>query len=334
MELKKEWKPLLGILALFAAAYWLPLGDAAVRQRAARGARAGEVVRAGARAAVPGAGVLHRGRDRRVREPGLGDEVPGPEGEQGRWPTAWPRSPARSSRSARARCCRCSPASTAWAPGSDRRRPSCTPVRPSTCWPSSFTARILGLEMGIARAVGAIVFSVVIGLLMHLIFRKEEQAKAAAWADMPEPEVETPALAERRVLRRDGRHPGVRELGSARTRRPAPGTRSGRRSGRSPSVAAAGLGAVLVAWFGMAWWKVAGRGRADAPSSPCSSRRCRSSPSASAVLGLSVVLATDKGEGETWFDDVLGLREADPAAAAHRGVLSRASSSAGPARRG
>ncbi len=36
------------------------------------------------------------------------------------------------------------------------------------------TARILGMEMGIARAVGAIVFSVVIGLLMHLIFRKEE----------------------------------------------------------------------------------------------------------------------------------------------------------------
>jgi len=31
------------------------------------------------------------------------------------------------------------------------------------------TARILGVELGIARAVGAIVFSVVIGLLMHLI---------------------------------------------------------------------------------------------------------------------------------------------------------------------
>lgn len=36
------------------------------------------------------------------------------------------------------------------------------------------TARILGLEMGIARAVGAVVFSVIIGLLMHFIFRKEE----------------------------------------------------------------------------------------------------------------------------------------------------------------
>lgn len=36
------------------------------------------------------------------------------------------------------------------------------------------TARILGLEMGIARAVGAVVFSVIIGLSMHFIFRKEE----------------------------------------------------------------------------------------------------------------------------------------------------------------
>jgi len=34
------------------------------------------------------------------------------------------------------------------------------------------TARILGVELGIARAVGAIGFSIVIGLVMHLIYRK------------------------------------------------------------------------------------------------------------------------------------------------------------------
>ncbi|MEJ5365252.1 MAG: permease [Desulfosoma sp.] len=54
------------------------------------------------------------------------------------------------------------------------------------------TARILGLPLGIARAVGAVMFSVVIGLLMHLIFHKEEQAKAAAALHMPVPEVERP----------------------------------------------------------------------------------------------------------------------------------------------
>ena len=39
------------------------------------------------------------------------------------------------------------------------------------------TARILGVEMGVARTVGAIGFSVVIGLAMAFIFRKEEKAK-------------------------------------------------------------------------------------------------------------------------------------------------------------
>jgi uncharacterized membrane protein YraQ (UPF0718 family) len=42
------------------------------------------------------------------------------------------------------------------------------------------TARVLGMELGIARAIGAVAFSVIIGLLMHLIFRKEEQIKQNA----------------------------------------------------------------------------------------------------------------------------------------------------------
>jgi len=54
------------------------------------------------------------------------------------------------------------------------------------------TARILGLELGLARAVGAILFSVVIGLLMHLIYRREEMEKVKAQAHMPEPEVARP----------------------------------------------------------------------------------------------------------------------------------------------
>ncbi|MCD4657667.1 MAG: permease [Planctomycetes bacterium] len=37
------------------------------------------------------------------------------------------------------------------------------------------TARVLGAEIGVARAVGAIVFSIVIGLLMHLFFGKEDK---------------------------------------------------------------------------------------------------------------------------------------------------------------
>ena len=47
------------------------------------------------------------------------------------------------------------------------------------------TARVLGWRLGLARAVGAIAFSVIIGLLMHLIFLKEERAKADEAAAAP-----------------------------------------------------------------------------------------------------------------------------------------------------
>lgn len=54
------------------------------------------------------------------------------------------------------------------------------------------TARILGPELGIARAVGAVFFAVVIGLLMHFFFRNEELEKAAAQAVLPEQEPTRP----------------------------------------------------------------------------------------------------------------------------------------------
>jgi len=39
------------------------------------------------------------------------------------------------------------------------------------------TARILGFEMGVARTIGAVSFSVIIGLIMAFIYRKEEKIK-------------------------------------------------------------------------------------------------------------------------------------------------------------
>lgn len=50
------------------------------------------------------------------------------------------------------------------------------------------TARVLGIEIGIARAVGAIGLSVVIGVCMHLIFHREEQEKARMAAGLADPE--------------------------------------------------------------------------------------------------------------------------------------------------
>ena len=48
------------------------------------------------------------------------------------------------------------------------------------------TARILGFEMGLARVVGAVLFAVVIGTLMSLIYQKEEQVKAEEQINFPE----------------------------------------------------------------------------------------------------------------------------------------------------
>ncbi len=49
------------------------------------------------------------------------------------------------------------------------------------------TAKVLGVKLGLARAIGAVLFSVVIGLLMAFFFRKEEIDKTAKAAQLPEP---------------------------------------------------------------------------------------------------------------------------------------------------
>ncbi|MBU4234078.1 MAG: permease, partial [Proteobacteria bacterium] len=56
------------------------------------------------------------------------------------------------------------------------------------------TARVLGLELGIGRTVGAVGFAFIVGLLMAFFFRKEEKAKVAAAMHLP------PVEAPRRPL--------------------------------------------------------------------------------------------------------------------------------------
>lgn len=56
----------------------------------------------------------------------------------------------------------------------------------------AMTARVLGFEMGLARAIGAVAFSVIAGLAMHFLFRREEEDKARAAAAMPVPEARRP----------------------------------------------------------------------------------------------------------------------------------------------
>jgi len=54
------------------------------------------------------------------------------------------------------------------------------------------TWRILGTEMGVARMVGAILFSVVIGLVMAFIYRKEEKAKQEEQMNFEAPPAKRP----------------------------------------------------------------------------------------------------------------------------------------------
>ncbi len=42
------------------------------------------------------------------------------------------------------------------------------------------TTRVLGPSLGLARVIGAVVFAVIIGILMHLIFRRQEMDRAAS----------------------------------------------------------------------------------------------------------------------------------------------------------
>ena len=50
------------------------------------------------------------------------------------------------------------------------------------------TARILGWELGVARVLGAVMFSVIIGLVMAVLFRREEQERAGKQSDTVIPE--------------------------------------------------------------------------------------------------------------------------------------------------
>jgi hypothetical protein len=58
------------------------------------------------------------------------------------------------------------------------------------------TARILGWQLGLARAVGAVVFAVITGLLMAFIFRKDDAARETGEMALPDSESDGRSLAQ------------------------------------------------------------------------------------------------------------------------------------------
>ena len=162
------------------------------------------------------------------------------------------------------------------------------------------TARILGPELGIARAVGAVMFSGVVGYAMHLLFRREEAEKAAAAMQLPEekdgrPLWQTSLYFASMVLilvfanfgkpqNPEGLWATLFEIKWILT-----------------ALCATGLGVMLVAWFKMRFWKVA----FVAGVTVLTALGTRGNPLAAFTvgsLGLAWLTATDKGEGNAWFE--------------------------------
>ncbi len=167
------------------------------------------------------------------------------------------------------------------------------------------TARVLGLELGIARAVGAILFSVVIGLLMHLIFRKEEEEKAVAQMALPEEEVKRPLWQN--VLYFTSMV-GILVFANWGKPEESGGLWFAIYSSKwiVTSCFAAALGVMLVRWFAIAWWKVGLTALPVAvlallfPEQPLIAF-------SAGVVGVTAFTSTDKGETSEWFASSWGF---------------------------
>lgn len=159
------------------------------------------------------------------------------------------------------------------------------------------TARVLGLELGIARAVGAVVFSVIIGLLMHAIFRNHETAAA---------DVESAKEEPTRPLSKDVLYfasmVGILVFANWGKPSGSGGLWFGIYSAKwiITSLFAVLLAFMLVKWLGLRWWRVALAALPAlvlallVPGQPLTAF-------AAGILGLSALTSTDDGEAGDWF---------------------------------
>ena len=161
------------------------------------------------------------------------------------------------------------------------------------------TARVLGVELGIARAVGAILFSIVIGLAMHFIFRKEELAKAEGQKGIPEPEVSR-ALWKNMLF--FAAMVGVLVFANWGKPSEAMGVWQAVYSVKwiITAICAVGLALILVLWIETKWWKIAATAVVTGGLA-IGFYRHPMIPFVSGVVGLCWATSTDKGESGEWF---------------------------------
>ncbi|HLE85828.1 MAG TPA: permease [Thermoanaerobaculia bacterium] len=161
------------------------------------------------------------------------------------------------------------------------------------------TASVLGWELGLARAVGAIAFAVVVGLLMHALFRREERERSRAAASLPAPAAGRPLWQSALVLASL-----VAILVFANLGRPQAGEGLWwllwANKWRLTALAALALAGALVRFLGLAWWKAAAAGTPVVllallfPGTP-------QLAFGAGAAGLALVLAREGGELGDWL---------------------------------
>ena len=167
------------------------------------------------------------------------------------------------------------------------------------------TARILGMELGLARAIGAIIFSIVIGLIMHFIYRGEELEKANNKTTIPKEDIKR-SLGQNAIYFLSM----VGILVFANWGQP------GENSGlwfvifsfkwAITSIFAGAFALILIAWFGLKWWKVLSAAVPVIllgiifPDRPMIAF-------IAAIIGLSTITGSGQGETGEWFSSSFGF---------------------------
>jgi uncharacterized protein len=161
------------------------------------------------------------------------------------------------------------------------------------------TARILGMELGMARAIGAVVFSIVVGLGMHLVFRREEQARAIAATEMPEVELKRPLWQNGLFF---ASMVGVLVFANWGEPAEATGLWATLHAWKWPVTAAlaAGLAAALGLWFGFKWSHLTLAATPVALLSLVAPHQPLI-PFIAGCAGLTLLCARNSGEGHEWL---------------------------------
>jgi len=167
------------------------------------------------------------------------------------------------------------------------------------------TARVLGLELGIARAVGAIIFGIIIGLLMHLIYRREELEKVNG--QTAEPEAPTKRKLWQEVVY-FAAMVGVLVFANFGKPQESAGLWFLIYSAKwiITSVFAIVFALTLIAWFELRWWRMVLAAIPTAiaalvlPDRPMIAFVV-------GIIGLSTAAGTDKGEASDWLSASWGF---------------------------